>query len=828
MRAMIVLGIVVLLVAAVLVWQLRRPWPKVAGEVTVSGVGAPVEILRDPWGVPHLYADSDHDLFFAQGYAHAQDRLWQMEMSRRVGWGLLSEILGPDTLFFDRFTRTVGLARAAAREWAALKRRAAEGESEARDALVAYSAGVNAYLESHRDRLALEFRLLGVDPEPWQPVDSLVLVKLMYWTLSENADFEISRARLLATAGEAAARELLPPYSEGAPVVLPPGVDGYSWLESAEGDPPVEGIYDQVAPLLGKPGPNQGSNGWAVAGSRTASGAPILANDTHLELFLPSVWYANGLHGGSFDVVGYSLAGVPAVVLGHNQHIAWGITDLVPDIEDLYQERLDGELSGEGPEPRQYLHRGEWKDLEIRHEEIPVKGAAAEPLVIRRTIHGPLLNTLGGRLAEGEPTSQAWTGDTGETVMQSALDLGRATNWQSFRRALSLWDGPHLNFVYADLEGNIGFQGTGRIPLRAEGHSGALPVPGWTGENDWQGWIPFEGLPRQYNPPIGYVVTANNKLVSDDYPYRLGYEWADAYRFLRISELLEENPRSTLEDHGVMQGDSHHLPAQALRPWLLAAAAESELERRAQEIVREWNLRADPQEVGAAVYQVWYRELIRELVRDELGEGLTEEYLEYYWVHGPVMVALMEAGTSPLIDDTTTPAVEDREAISTRALKAAVAWLEAELGPDPGEWHWGSLHTLTFRHRPLGLSGVPWLEKLFSAGPYPSPAGDRFTVNAGWFTVFDSDKPYAADAGAAQRILMDLDDWDRALGVNSTGQTEHLFHPHREDQVEMWLEQRFHPLLYTRAAVEAAVADGGHRLLLMPAETDSRNQGTEP
>ncbi len=616
-RGLIALLVLVAILAVVAFWWVRRPWPQVEGTAVVTGVDAPVEVLRDAWGVPHLYAESAPDLLFAQGWVHAQDRLWQMEFSRRVGHGTLSAILGPPLLGFDRATRTLGLLDAAEREWRAME--AAGGEPA--ELLESYVAGVNAYLEAHRGRLALEFSILGVDPEPWTAVDVLVTVKVLYWLLAENASFEISRFGFLDEVDSEVIEEILPPYREGAPVIVPPEL-----LAEASGTGMTGAAFRDLAPILGMPGPGQGSNNWVISGERTATGRPLLANDTHLELYLPSVWYANGLHGGGFDVVGYSLAGAPAVIVGHNDRIAWGVSDLVPDAEDIYFERLD-----DPEEPRRYELRGEWRDLDIREETIEIRGEEPLKLRVLRTHHGPVLNEFGRGLKEAPPAALRWTGDHGETLIRSILDLNRAGDWEEFRRAVSFWDGPHMNFGYADVEGNIGYQASGLIPIRAESHTGATPVPGWTGEYEWQGFIPYEELPWVLNPPSGYLVTANQKVVDESYPYPLGYEYADPFRALRITELLEDEDQATLEGSAAIQGDTFHLPAEALVPHLLAVEPKDELEARALEQVREWNLRLDPEETGALIYQIWYRQLVQGLVEDELGEDRTREYLEYYW-----------------------------------------------------------------------------------------------------------------------------------------------------------------------------------------------------
>lgn len=792
------LAVVVVVLIATGAWLIWRSWPQVSGTISVQSLQAPVEVIRDQWGVTHIYAQNPHDLFFAQGFAQAQDRMWQLEFSRRVGSGRLSEFLGPDTLGIDRFTRVLGLRRAAERDWEQMN-------SEDRVALEAYAEGVNTYLDQNRNKLTVEFRMLGVTPERWTPVDSLVIVKLMSWVLSENASIQISRARIIAKSQEAVAKQLLPPYNSQAPLIIAQDTDNYKQLLQS---------IKSVAHTLGTAGPTKGSNSWVVAGNRTNTGRPLLGNDTHLDLFLPSVWYANSLHGGGYETTGYSLAGTPGISIGHNQRIAWGLTDLVADVQDFYVEKLD-----DNADPKKYEVRGEWQPLSFAEEQIKVKGAPAVSLRVAYTRHGPLVNNLIRRFKDSQPLALSWSAGESDTLIQSILLLNRAGNWDEFRHALSLWNGPNLNFVYADVDGNIGYQTTGRIPIRAPSDQGIVPVAGWTGEYDWQGYIPFAGLPELFNPANGLIVTANQKPVADDYPYHLGYEFADPFRAIRLNQLLSTNKQLSITDAESIMGDTYHLPAEVLRPHLLAIKPANDLEAQVMEELRSWNLKCDPDQVGATIYQVWYRFLVEDTVKDELGPELTEEYMEFYWIHGPVMLKLMNEGTSGLFDDVTTPQVETRADIVRRSLADAIKWLSQRYGPNPREWTWGRLHTMTFRHRPFGMADIPVISRLFSYGPIPAPGCDRFTVNAAWFTWDEPEHPYAATAGTSQRIIMDLSDWDRSVAINSTGQSEPLFSPHRTDQIPMWQNMKYHPLLFTRKAIEA---EAGSSLKLVPAAASAK------
>ena len=451
-KALLVLGITLVILAVILAaigfWFVRRPWPKVTGDISVSGINAPVEVIRDKWGVPHIYAQSEHDLFFAQGYVHAQDRLWQMEFNRRIASGTLSAILGEATLDTDRFMRTIGLRRAAEKDWAL-------AEEETRAVMEAYSEGVNAFIESHRNSLPLEFTVLGTKPEPWTPVDTLAWGKVMAYSLCGNYDAELLRARLIAGLGPEAAQQLMPPYPEQGPVIVPPEALAYSWLRDGQ-------FYelDGAAFGGGLARTDWGSNDWVVHGSRTATGLPLLADDTHLSLDMPSIWYENGLHGGEINSVGYTFPGVPMVVIGHNERIAWGVTNLAADVQDFYIEKFD-----DPAHPTQYEFQGEWKDLEVLYETIDVKDSTPYTLQVLSTQHGPVMNRVLGNLPQAEPLALQWTALEGTHLLNAVYRLNLASSWEEFREALTHWDAPSQNFVYADVEGNIGYQSPGKIPI---------------------------------------------------------------------------------------------------------------------------------------------------------------------------------------------------------------------------------------------------------------------------------------------------------------------------------------------------------------------------
>jgi penicillin amidase len=767
----------------------RRCWPQTDGTIQLGGLQAEVTVVRDQWGIPHIYASTAHDLFMAQGYVHAQDRFWQMEFWRRIGSGRLSEILGESALDQDRFIRTVGWHRAAARDLEGL-------DDEARAALEAYARGVNAYITAHRGRLGLEFTILGLtgvrfEPEPWTPLHTITWGKVMAWDLSGNRTDELVRANIAARLGASALHELVLPYSDDYPVIV--------------ADPRIAGSLSTVPeaalePLALGPGQHLGSNNWVVAGDRTETGMPLLANDPHLGIQMPSIWYEIGLHCESvgsdcpYNVVGASFASSPGVVIGHNDNIAWGVTNLGPDVQDLFVEKVNPD------NPNQYEFQGQWRDMEIIREEIQVAGRE-EPVVVnvRVTHHGPIINDVGGGTEEAwsfgwQPLALSWTALQPGTLVESILRLDRARDWEAFREALSYWDAPSQNFVYADVEGNIGYQAPGRIPIRASG-DGTMPVPGWTGEHEWVGTIPFEDLPRALNPPEGYIVTANNAVVKDDYPYLLTRDWDPGYRAKRICDLIEADPALSIADMRGIQADHAPVWAREVLPYVRALSSVEPALTEALALLRAWDGRAARDSGAAALFEAFRLQLIDATVADELGQHLLER------ARPKVMDALLNmlpTPDSPWFDDVTTAHVEMRDDILLRALEKAVQELSETQGANMDKWRWGDLHTATFENQSLGQCGIGLVEALFNRGPF-AVDGSLGTVNQEDYSL---SQPYGVRTIASYRQIIDLGDLTRSVSMHTTGQSGHPFHRHYDDMIHPWRNVEHHPMLWEREDVE--------------------------
>ncbi|MBA3530479.1 MAG: penicillin acylase family protein, partial [Ardenticatenales bacterium] len=583
-------------------WWVTRAFPQTSGTLTLAGLEGPVEIRRDEWGVPHIYASSLHDLYFAQGVVHAQDRLWQMDFQRRVGLGRLSELLGEPTLKTDKFLRTIGTGAAAQRDWATLS-------SESKAYLQAYTDGVNAYMATN-PTLPLEYQLLQVEWEPWEPAHTLAWGKMMQWDLNGNWDEEILRAQLVEQVG-----------AERMALLMGDGTVSGSTTPISIGSPDLEALADilQMAGLGRSSGAgDRGSNAWVVAGSRTESGRPLLENDPHLGIGMPGIWYEIGLHAPGMDVIGASLPGVVAVVSGHNANIAWGMTNLATDTQDLFIERLDEAGTS-------YEWQGEMLPLTVRREVIQVKGEEDVVIEVKETRHGPLLNDVVKGLSE--PIAFQWRATMTPTRLADAiLGVNRASNRDEFIEALRLWDSPAQNLMYADMEGNIGYVATGDIPIRPAA-GGLLPQPGWSGEWEWQGMVPFEEQLQSWNPSEGYLLTANEFPFPEDYPYYTGSAWAAPFRANRIRQMLEEDSSLTIDDVQAMQRDVTSLAAPALVPHLLNVVSDDIIVQRAQEQLASWNYVIDGRLPGAGIYEVTHGFVVREMLADELGEELLDEYI---------------------------------------------------------------------------------------------------------------------------------------------------------------------------------------------------------
>lgn len=812
---LVVVVVVIVIVAAGGFFIVRASFPQTDGNLTVPGLKEQVDVYRDANAIPHIYAQNSHDLFFAQGYVQAQDRFWQMDFERHIGDGRLSEIFGDSQLDTDMFLRTLGWERVAEQEWAS-------ATPDVVLALQSFADGVNAYLADHHgSSLGLEYAVLKLNnrsyqPASWSPVDSLVWAKVMAWDLRSNLDEEIWRAKALKIVGERA-DDLLPPYPDDRPVIVPDwtGPASSAAAQSIDVGDLLSRIFEKVAlvdDLTGPAGVDIGSNNWVLSGALTTTGQPILANDPHLGIQMPSIWYETGLHCVTvsvdcpYEVAGFSLLGAPGVVIGHNAHIAWGVTNLPADVQDLYIERINPD------DPSQYEVDGEWVAADTRVETIDVAGGDPVPLNVRVTRHGPIISDVYGDL-EGfdqetnlpmpEPYAIAlrWTALEPSRVLEAVVAINRAQNWNEFQQALGMWDVPSQNFVYADTDGNIGYHTPGKVPIR-NGWDGRIPVPGWSSQYEWTGYVPFDELPSSFNPPEGFIVTANNAVIRPGQEPFIAKEWAYGTRAQRIIDMISNaTGQISPDDVRAMQFDSASIHADILIPWLLGVTSDQPEVAQAQQMLTDWQgddgqYRFDANSQGAALFGAEWSNLIKAIYFDDLPEDLRpngrDSVLE-------AIRQLLDDPTNVWWDDQNTTVVETRDDILERSL--VDAWNEvSDLLGNPSGWKWGALHTATFRNQTFGESGIKPIEMLFNRGPFQTPGGTDM-VNATSWIVEDG---YEVAALPSMRMVIDLSNLDASTGIHTTGQSGHPYNRHYDDMIERWLTGGTAPLYWEQSSVTAA------------------------
>ena len=805
--ATVMLWLLVLVVGGLLFYRLAG-MPETHGELALSGLSGPVRVVRDAHGIPHVFASSRADAFRALGLLHAQDRLWQLEMNRRIVAGRLAEVLGADALETDRFLRMLGVRRNAQRIWDGL-------DATTREALQAYSEGINAGIAATRGRpwrLSPEFLLLGVRPQPWEPVDSIGWATMMAWDLSGNHGVELLRLALLERLDPERVAQLLDIHP---PQPLPDPKPLY-----ASAAPPLpHGAALALAESIARALPDTsldtlGSNNWVVDASRSATGKPLLANDPHLTLNAPALWYLAHLSAPGLEVIGATLPGLPYVVIGRSDRIAWGFTNTAPDTQDLYLERVDS------ADPGRYRTPEGWQRFETRTETIRVKGGADVQLEVRETRHGPVISdvlaaareTLAQQGLVTHVLSFAWTMLTPEDrTVRAGLALNGATHWTSFAAALRDFRGPQQNVVYADIDGRVGFVAAGAVPLRRPDNvlAGQLPAPGWDTRFDWIGTIPFDELPRIEQPPDGLIVTANNRIVGDDYPHRIASEWALPYRADRIRRRLQDKPRHDVASFAAIQSDLASPAVAELLLALLRARSVSPLGAQALAMLRDWASEGDgdapvlsPDRPEPLIAVAWIDRLRREVFVDEVGARLFAQLERHRMRHPALRSALHEARFAHWCDDVGTPERESCDDIVTRALEATMAALASRHGSDPRRWRWGDAHPAVSTHRPFGRHRL--LSRMFDLRV---PAGgDPSSINAARHDPWDEAEPFANRWAASLRTIFDLSDPDRSQFMISTGQSGHLLSPHYGDLARRWAAAEYLPMVSSRERVEREAA----------------------
>jgi penicillin amidase len=759
-------GIAAAATAAAWHWLARRPLPKQKGTIALDGLEGEVQVRRDRWGVPHIEAGSSADLWFAEGFCHGQDRLWQLDFYRRVVSGRVAEMAGEEGLPIDRLMRTLGIRRTAEREAATLG-------AELLALLERFCEGVNAAAASAK-AMPFEMQLLRLEWKPWRPVDILSLGKLLAFGLSTNWEKELLRADMLRALGPELAAKLDPAYPADNPVVTQD-----AW--SGDGLGIVEQI-DAVRRSIGLAAEASGSNNWAVSGGLSATGSPLIAGDPHLPPSMPGIWYQVGLTLGERFVRGASLPGMPGVYMGQNNDVCWTFTNVMADVQDLFIERVEGD---------RYLFEDEWRPLEVVREEIPVKGRdAPEVLDVRITHHGPLVNEALGA-DDGEPLALRWQTLDQPTAFAGMFDLHGISSGPELVAKLEGHSSPASNLIWADRHGSIGYKLIGRLPLR-KGGCPDLPKPGWTGEFEWEGTIPYDEMPEAIDPESGFLVTANNRIAGDEYPHHITSEWLDGFRAERIEQLLRASDEHDIGDFEAMQSDNLSLPGIEAAKRLGRLKPQGQRETSAIERLRSWDGRLDPDTIAGTIYQAFLLRLAREVARAAIGDrDLSERWLDRAdngftphvtspWRWHSHLMKLWEEGDEELIG-------RPWDGLVLEALSGALDDLSDRFGPDPDGWRWGHVHEMEFPH-PLGEAN-PLLRRLLNRGL--RAGGAQETVSQ---IAYDPNNPYKAVWAPSWRMVADPSAPERSRWQMFTGQSGHPASPHYDDLQADWLEGRTQPM----------------------------------
>ena len=776
----------------------KRPLPKTSGRLRLRGLESPVDILRDRFGVPHITARGTTDLCFGLGFCHGQDRLWQLEFFRRATAGRLAEFAGPDALEADKLMRTLGMRRVAEQEVA--------GTSVALQGFLAsYAAGVNAAIDVAA-ALPIEFQLVRLEPEPWSAADLLAASKLMAFGLSTNWELELYRAQLVRDAGPERAGRLEPQYPADNPVVTTPGRP-----YTGEGTD-IAAQIERVKETIGLTLPATGSNNWVVSGERSTTGRPLLACDPHLTTTIPDLWYEADLLCDEFRVRGATLPTNPFPVFGQSAHVAWGFTNVMADTQDLFAERFNPD------DARLYEFEGEWRPAEIVREEISVKGRSRpEPLEVKITHHGPIVNEVLGASSE-QPLALTWTGLQYPCVTDAGYLTVRSRNGTDLLAAADQHHVPPLNLVWADRDGNIGYRLSGTIPLR-RGDCPDLPKPGWTGEFEWEGTVPTDELPSVVNPPEGFIVTANNRIVGDDYPYHITSEWMTGYRAKRIEEMLAERDRHSLHDFERMQHDFYSYPGIETVHRLSRLHPTTQREIRAIERLKSWDGRLDPDTIAGTIYHAFTVVFARVVAQAAITDSaLVERYLSKSalrlfevvsspWRFQARLLELWDEADPSWFANGARPEGRSWDEVALEALSAALDGLEERFGRDQRRWRWGRVHGVEFAH-PFG-SANPLFRRIFNRHVEAGGASETVTQN-GYLPT----DPFTGVWGPVYRMVADLGDPGRARWQITTGQSGHPGSPHYDDMITGWLNGRTNPAYLDEREIVAA--GGAKHLRLDP------------
>ncbi len=771
-----ILGIVLIAAVTVIVLGIRivkKSLPQTAGTLTVSGLQSPVKIYRDAFGVPHIFAQNEADLLFAMGYVVSQDRLWQMELNRRAATGTLAEIFGSRAIEIDQFIRTIGIPKIA-------NELTQKISSESRSILTAYAAGVNAYLAQNKNHLSNEFVLMQSQFQPWKIEHSLAYQRFIAWGLEMAWRVDPLYGELVDRIGSEKTTEILPIYPANAPTIVEDQSIQFRGLQNS-----FNKIAHDLSDLIKMNVTGLGSNSWVLSGERTTTGKPLLANDPHLMHQNPSIWYEVHLKAPGIDCYGVALPGCPGIVIGHNQAIAWGLTNVMADGCDFFVEKINPENSN------QYWYQEKWNEMTKTTEVISVKDQPSVTFDIRFTQQGPIISDIHPTIKDSSKSvSLKWTGYQPSDETLACNKINKARTWNEFLEGLKYFAVPAQNYIYADNQGNIGYHCAGSIPIRRKG-TGLMPQPGWNRDFDWMTFIPFEQLPHSFNPFKGMIVTANNKIDDDSYPHFISNYWEPPYRAQRINELLTKKNKLSIDDFKVIQSDQFSKHAQFLMPTILKALPEfkqdTQLKTYVCHCLQTWDLKLSTESVAPTIFEIFLIQFYKNIFQDELGDTLISDFLELPSIPIRVTDNLISQETSDWFDNIKTPDIKETlPDIVLTSLEETIDYIRSNFGETVYQWRWGKIHTVTFEHM-LGQKNP--VNRLFNIGPFPL-GGSYCSVNNATFLINRND--FRAVSGPSMRQIVDLSKRNNSLSVITTGQCGNPLSQHFKDQTPLWLNGAYH------------------------------------
>jgi penicillin amidase len=786
--------IILLSIGGLIVYQLlTSSLPQYSGEIKVKGIKNDVRIYRDSMAVPYIIAKSEADAAFALGYVHAQDRMFTMDLIRRAGKGRLSEIIGPKTVPFDKMFRTVGIHAIASKILSQI-------DPATQELLQAYSNGVNLYIRQAKGKYPVEFDILGYDPEEWSPVDCIILGRMMAWELNISWWVKFSCIDLIQKFGYDKVKDILPSYTENEPYIIPGAFPATSPLINNKAKVSSSFMETDKAfrDFMGWRGTHVGSNNWVVNADKSASGKPIIANDTHLAFSAPGRWYVAVIKTQSMSVAGFTLPGAPGVIIGENQKIAWALTNIMEDDADFYSEKID--VSG-----KKYYYNGTWNNLNVQKDTIKVKNSASVSFVIKSTQHGPIVSSVHPYTFMGEEInnntaviSMTWLGSYMSNEISTFEKINKANNWNDFKDALNTYYLPGQNFVYADKSGNIGYLFGAKLPIR-ESNSPPFLYDGTTDNNNWKGFLPASEIPQLFNPPQNYIASANNKTLKD-FKYYISNLWEPPSRIERITQLLNSKQKHSVKDFESYQNDFISPYAEKIIKYILEAFSKVNVSNEnlkiALKLFNNWDFKLGQYGQAASIYSEFLKHFMTNVFFNKMGNDLYNEYVFVQNIPLRSVMQLMENPQSSWFDDPATAQKENRDDIIRKSLADGLSELEQTYGSDPADWQWGRIHNVIFKHSFSGIS--PLIDRLINIGPFEI-GGDGTTIfNTEYPLTTASDqypqlkhKEFENNLGPVMRYIYDFSKPDEINLILTTGQSGNVMSSHYSDMTDYWLEGKY-------------------------------------